>query len=291
MGRISEKLGAKLKIWAGQYRQEMGRLKKSLPVPKDVHDVQSLVTQGYDPLHAVYIAVQNITSVFAECVSVLPELKSYYKTVGNAEEEYMPDGPPMSPLTRSYFTTWAFFDFRFGGDHETIGTCLCDLGGQLGLHPGMVEAVRLYHDSRMGIYEHCGTTGGQIHLEELVTGRKLSCICPAGYMGKPGELWYVRLCPPLADVAAYHVIATTPYILTQASRTDWTAYLNRAMLSLGTQDDGKQLHELLKHGPWTHHWNEFIFQGFHHAQRDAIFLAGIPDVKGSLPHASKGNKR
>ena len=93
------------------------------------------MAQGYDPLHAVYIAVQNITSVFAECVSVLPELKSYYKTVGDAEEEYMPDGPPMSPLTRSYFTTWAFFDFRFGGDHETIGTCLIDLGESTGLAP------------------------------------------------------------------------------------------------------------------------------------------------------------
>ena len=132
MGRISKKLGTRFASWASQYRQQMGKLKKSFPVPKDVHDVQSLVAQGYDPLHAVYVAVQNITSVFAECVSVLPELKSYYKTVGDAEEEYMPDGPPMSPLTRSYFTTWAFFDFRFGGDHETIGTCLIDLGGQLG---------------------------------------------------------------------------------------------------------------------------------------------------------------
>ena len=110
----------------------MGKLKKSFHVPKDVHDVQSLVAQGYDPLHAVYIAVQNITSVFAECVSVLPELKSYYKTVGDAEEEYMPAGPPMSPLTRSYFTTWAFFDFRFGGDHETIGTCLTRSGRPTG---------------------------------------------------------------------------------------------------------------------------------------------------------------
>ena len=62
----------------------------------------------------------------------------------------------------------------------------------------------------MGIYEHCGTVGGKIGLEELVTGRKLSCICPAGYTGKPGELWYVRLCPPLADLVDYHVTVTTP---------------------------------------------------------------------------------
>ncbi len=290
MGRISKKLGARFTVWAGQYRQQMGKLKKSVPIPKDVHDVKSLVAQGHDPLHAIYAAVQNITSVFAECVSVLPELKAYCKTVGDAEEEYMPSGPPMSPLTRSYFTTWAFFDFRFGSDHETIGTCLIDLGDQVGLHPGMVGAVRKFQESRMGIYEPCGTVGGKIGLEELVTGSRLSCICPAGYGGKPGELWYVRLCPPLADLMDYHVTMTTPYILTEASKTDWTAYLNRAMLDLGVRDESRGLHDLLKYGPWTHHWNEFVFQGFHHAQREAIFLAGIPDVKGSLPHASKGKR-
>ena len=31
----------------------------------------------------------------------------------------------------------------------------------------------------------------------------------------------------------YHVAVTTPYVLTQATKTDWTAYLNRAMLDLG----------------------------------------------------------
>ena len=290
MGRISKKLGARFKVWSSQYRKEIGKLRKSFPIPKDVHDVQSLVAQGYDPLHAIYIAVQNIASVFAECVSVLPELKVYYKTVGDAEEEYMPAGPPMSPLTRSYFTTWAFLDFRFGGDQETIGTCLIDLGDQLGLHPSMVEAVRNFQESRLGIYEHCGTAGGKIGLEELLTGRKVSCICPAGYNGKPGELWYVRLCPPLAELVDYHVGFTTPYVLTQTTKVDWTAYLNRAMLDMGIRDESRRLHDLLKYGPWTHHWNEFVFQGFHHAQHDAIFLAGIPDVKGSLPHASKGRR-
>ncbi len=290
MGRISTKLKGRFAVWSRQYRQEMGKLKKSFPVPKDIHDVQSLVAQGYDPLHAVYIAVQNITSVFSECVSVLPELKSYYKTVGDAEEEYMPSGPPMSPLTTSYFTTWAFFDFRFGGDHETIGTCLADLGSQLGLHAGMVEAIHQFQQSHMGIYEHCGTVGGKIGLEELVTGRSLTCICPTGYPGKPGELWYVRFCPPLLEEMGYHVAVTTPYVLTQATKTDWTAYLNRAMLDTGVGDESRRLHDFLKYGSWTHHWNEFIFQGYHHHQHDAIFLAGIPDVKGSLPHASKGKR-
>ena len=57
MGRISKKLGARFTVWASQYRQQLGKLKKSFPIPKDVHDVQSLVAQGYNPLHAVYVAV------------------------------------------------------------------------------------------------------------------------------------------------------------------------------------------------------------------------------------------
>ena len=283
MGPTSKKLNTRFNRWGGKFRQQMKR--EPIPLPKDVHDVQSLVARGHDPLHAVYISVQNITSVFAECVSILPELKAYYKIVEAAEDEYMPAGPPMSPLTRSYFTAWAFFDLRFGGGQETIGTCLLDVSEQLEIDPGMVEAVRQFQHSRMGIYEHCGTVGGQISLQELVTGRDFRCVCTSGYAGKPGELWCVRLCPPLADLVDYHVTFTTPYILTGATKTDWTAYLNRAMLNMKAQDGEQPLYGLLKYGLSVHHWNEYIFLAYHHHQHDAIFLAGIPDVKGSLPHA------
>jgi len=285
MGKISKKLKTSFKTWGSQFRKEMARAKKSFHIPKNVRDMQPLVEEGYDPLHSVYISAQVITSVFAECVSVLPELKAYYRIVEAAEDEYMPDGPPMSPLTRSFFTTWAFFDLRFGSDHETIGTCMLDLAEQLGIDPSMTEALRQYQYSRMGIYEHCGTAGNRIQFEEVVTGRKLIGICPSGYTSKHGELWYVRFCPPLVDLGDYHVAVTTPYILTKVTKTDWTAYLNRAMLNLEVQDEGQKLYELLKYGSWTHHWNEFVFKAFHHAQHEAIFLAGIPDVKGSLPHA------
>ena len=58
-----------------------------------------------DPLHTVYLAVQHAASIFAERVSVLDEFEPYYEIVVQTEDEYMPSGPPMSPLTRSYFTT------------------------------------------------------------------------------------------------------------------------------------------------------------------------------------------
>lgn len=78
---------------------------------------------------------------------------------------------------------------------------------------------------------------------------------------------------------------TTPYVLTQASKSDWTAYLNRAMLQLKDVEEDRRLHHLLKCGLSLHHCNEFLVEGYH--QFDAIFLTGLPDVKGSLPHAQE----
>ncbi len=110
-------------------------------------------------------------------------------------------------------------------------------------------------------------------------------LAPGGRGGSRGDFGRGGLCPPLADVVEYHVTITTPYILTEASKSDWTAYLNRAMLQLKGVDEDQRLHDLLKYGLDVHHWNEFVFQAYHHHQYDAIFLAGLPDVKGSLPHA------
>ncbi len=93
------------------------------------------------PVHAVYVSAQNLVSFLAENLSEFPELKEYCDIVGKAEDEYMPDGPPFSPLTRPYFTTWAFFDVQFGKDKETIGTCLQDIGSDLAIHSDYLESV------------------------------------------------------------------------------------------------------------------------------------------------------
>jgi hypothetical protein len=78
-------------------------------------------------------------------------------------------------------------------------------------------------------------------------------------------------------------------VLIGATKTDWTAYLKKSLL--GSADTRKALHESLKFGKAgrcrrpDESWNEFIFEAYHHHQSDVIFLTGLPDVKGSLPHA------
>ncbi len=235
-----------------------------------------------DPLHTVYIAVQHAASIFAERVSVLDEFEPYYEIVLKAEEEYMPSGPPMSPLTRSYFTTWAFFDLGFGRYKETLGKCLLDVGTALGFDAKVMDAIRTCSESRMGIYEHVGLNGGHCLFKELITDEQIECHVPAGYKGQIGELWYGRVLPPIPPVK-YRVFLTTPYILLNFGKEDWTAYLKKSLLDLKVPE-GIRLAYFLKHGNEPNQWNEFIFQAYHHHQSDAIYLAGLPDVPGSLPH-------
>ena len=162
---------------------------------------------------------------------------------------------------------------------------MTDLSGTLEIDPIMVEALGNFQASRMGIYEHVGVEGGKVHLRELLTDDEFPCHCPAGYTGNKGELWYVRLCPPMGNLFDCHVATTTPYILLEANKADWVAYLNRRIV--GVADQRQALHDHLKYGPTLRYWPEFVFQACHHYQKEAIFLKGLPDVLGSRPHGPR----
>jgi hypothetical protein len=81
-------------------------------------------------------------------------MKLYAKLAGDAEEEYMPSGPPMSPLTVSFFTCWAFYDLRFGKDGDTIGKCQIDANDLFLMNPDQLDALHKLSESRMGILEN-----------------------------------------------------------------------------------------------------------------------------------------
>jgi hypothetical protein len=78
---------------------------------------------------------------------------------------------------------------------------------------------------------------------------------------------------------------TTPYVLIDASKSDWVAFLKRTMLQCDGPNDRTRLHNLLKYGLEPNYWNEFVFKAYHHHQHDAVFLTGIPDMEATLPHS------
>jgi hypothetical protein len=280
MGQTSKKLHRKLTQMAEPLDLPTARM----GARPDMPSVGRWIKEGMDPVHAAYAFVQNISSVFAEGVSRLPEMKKYAKIVGQAEEEYMPSGPPMSPLTPSFFTTWAFYDLRFDGT-DTLAWCQIEANDVIGMNPDQLDALKKLADSRMGVYEQVGMDGPHVRLRELVTNAEFTCLSTSGYRGKSGELWYVRLLPPLLpDLTRYSIVFTTPYLLT-ATKDAWLQFLRRTLSPSGPGNEPESLHRLLKYGPEPNYWNEFVFKAYHHHQHDAIFLAGVPDLKATLPHA------
>lgn len=286
MGEFAKKLHRKLASKADNLPTKEPKRRPGELLPGGVKDLETLIKDGLDPVHAVYVFMQNLTARFGELVSNLPEMKAWADAVTKAEDEYLPSGPPMSPLTGSYFWMWALYDLRIGKSTDTLAYCQIAANDVIWMNAYQLEAAQKMEASRMGIYEHMGMQGSYILLQELITDDYYVCHCPTGYHGHKGELWYVRLLPPLEpQLANYWVAMTTPYILLDVSKADWITFLKRTMIHCEGANEATRLRNLLKFGLEPNYWNEFVFKAYHHHQTDAVFLTGIPDMKATLPHA------
>ena len=235
-----------------------------------------------NPIHAPYTYAQNQVSILCEELAALKEMLPLSKVIADAEGRYMPSGPPMSPLTVSYFTFWAFFDACMGPAKETIGTTIGHLGSAFGIHAELERLIRTMQESRMGFYVHRGREGKVAILEDLVAGTVSRAIVPAGYEGKKGELWYARLLPPPFAGGREHVVITTPYIILHPGFEEWLAYFQR---TLSATARARHYEHHMKYGPNNQYWNEYVFEAYLHNKKEAIFLVGLPDIARSRPHS------
>lgn len=259
-------------------RKNAEELQKTVATREDLAD--------FHPAHAVYVYAQNQVSVMSEQLTALEEMDRFVKLIAKAEDEYMPSGPPMSPLTTSFFTCWAFFDACAGLADETIGTTSLAVGSAFGMHDELLRVIELLQESRMGIYAHEGIEKDVVVLRELVTDRVCRAISPSGYRGRKGELWYARVLPPPLPGLGEHVVFTTPYVLLKPGEYDWQAYFRRALPDAPPQARLDAYERHMKFGPSRAFWSEFVFEAYVNHQSDVIFLAGLPDVPASRPHSS-----
>ena len=218
---------------------------------------------GHDPCHVLYVVAQNVASLMAESLSGMREAKGYVRIVGDAEDEYLPGGPPMSPLTVSYFTMWALFDVRFGSSRETMGSCILRIAPEFECPSWLMETVERMQHSRMGFYVHCGSEG--VLLREVGAREIVSCTVPAGYAGREGEIWFVRVLPPPHPLCRRHIVFNTPYVIRDYPERAFTDYLDRerarTMAKKPARTDDAHGH-LMKYGPEpNHHWNEHVISG------------------------------
>ncbi len=200
----------------------------------------------------------------------------------------MPSGPPMSPITRSYFVNWSLFDVTIGLHDESFGSCVAAVSKALGAHPSYVAFVEALCRTRPGLYVHEGRHGEVIELSELVTNQRHKTRITSGYQGKRGDLLLLRLLPPYFVEVDEALSLTTPYLIQWPPLSDWQAYFERILSKLGT---GRQraYESLMKRGMAPHgprYFTEYIFESYANHKQEVVFLEGLPDVAESRPHSN-----
>ncbi len=238
------------------------------------------------PAHAVYAYVQNQASVLMETITALPALGRLTDFIVDASEEYMPSGPPMSPLTSSYFFYWSCFDAAIGTARETAGDCIAALARCADAHPDFLRLLDIMRESRMGLYTCEGGDHQSVKLREFVTGEIASCIVPAGHRGQRGEIWLARVLPPPAPEFAQSVVITTPYVIINPGEREWREFLERTLWKTGINDPRQAYGQLMKYGLGLRYWSEYIFEAYVNYETSLIYLCGLPDVAGSRPHGA-----
>jgi hypothetical protein len=281
---IAKRIVAKMKL---HWQRKVVNIKNVIAGYTMAEELQKTVVsqkelEGFHPAHAAYVYAQNQVSVMSEQLTALKEMAPFVDIISKAEDLYAPSAPPMSPLTTSYFTCWAFFDACAGPANETIGTVVLDVGAKFGMHPELLRLMRLIQDSRMGFYIHRGREGDASVLEDLVTAAVYRAIVPAGYKGQKNENWYVRLLPPPFPGGKEHVAFTTPYIVVHPDFGEWLAYFRRTFPATAGFADYEGH---MKYGPTREYWNDFVFEAYVNHETDAIYLAGLPDIPESRPHS------
>jgi hypothetical protein len=205
--------------------------------------------------------------------------------IEKADEVYMPKGPPWSPLTGSYFNSWSILDLRVGKDKETFANVLLSLAAELRLDPEMRGILQLLADSGMGLYKYLGVQGEYLRFKELQSNKEVIAFTPLTFRGKIGDLWYMRLLPPLVS-GSYGVIFTTPYIISAREEAGWYECFRRNVSDLDG-DVENAIYRYFKYGRSLHYWHEYVFESYYGDDPEAIYLTGFPDIPLSRPHSCR----
>ena len=270
---------------------------------KSAKDLQKTVItdeklSNYNPLHALYTYAQNHLSVLTEQLSEFPALAKLCNAYVDAEEKYMPGWPPMSPISRSYFTSWGSFDLTVNTVKETFATIAIEVCKAMGADKWLLDLFERMQKSRMGLYMHEGVSpdGEYVFLREFVTNAQITVFVGSRYMGQTGEIWLVRIMPGnfQDNFFDYSLVFTSPYVIGSVSRNGfipkgdydgWVSFFDRTLLKIGNSDRNTSYEHLMKFGLNRTYWNEYIFEAYSGYSNVAIFLTGFPDIAASRPHA------
>ncbi len=227
----------------------------------------------------VYMAVFNTCSEFSEqALDKINLLADHNNLIYDMQEEYMPSYPPMSPVTNTFFSAWYNLDISIYDKNLSLGMLFMEYITKKGIMKYTLQPMEDLLDSYCCFYEVTHVDGNKLYLWDIPHKEEFSCECKSGYSGTAGEVWYVRLLPPLSEGGNW-VTFNTPYVFRATGRKQWDEFFQRLRASV----DEDEIWMYLKYGKSFQYWLEFVFQIYSNHTGNAIFSEGVPDIVESRP--------
>ena len=254
-------------------------------------DVAMPGSDDLPPNHAAWMRSFAVMTAFAGGLLETHALRKLADRVAAADEEYMPGGPPQSPVLDSVFASWWMADLPVGPTRESMCSIIADLGPVMGWPAELSRCSRHFAQSRLGVYRASKIGTDRVQLDELETGARTHVHVPSDMHtpdGDGSELWLTRLLPPLTRHSSDWVVWSTPYKLDgDDAEAEWISFCERVMASgaAAKTEPGDRLARHFKAVEQPQRWLEYIMDGYAGVDsHGSIALLGVPDRPATLPH-------
>jgi hypothetical protein len=240
-----------------------------------------------------------------------PQFAGLAQLYERIEEEFMPGGPPMSPVYDSYASQHILGQVPHGVAGETPYTVLARLTAGHARYERLHGMACALAESHLDLYRVTESEGLSAQLERL-RGSGALAVRLTGPFLRNGDRMLARVIP-FGDGL---FIGDSPYLL-KATEAEWLDYLSRskdpephpssahdgARARPGPKMTPKQrarlrqqqasarqkapdaaVVRLLTRGRSERYWLNYITDGYAGERRGIVYLAGVPDRPETLPH-------
>ena len=226
------------------------------------------------------------------------------------EDEYMPGGPPQSPVYDSFAIQFVLSAVPQGIANETPYSVLARLLLRDPSRARLQSMAQSLADSRFDLYRVKSASSHTAEIESVRGGGTLSVGLTGPFL-RAGDFGLMRV----LQFGDRFFIADSPYML-KASEGDWYLYLARIVAQqqgadshpapqkaskLSSKEQARRrqkdkaratsnepeeiIRRHLKFGPSPRYWFDYVMDAYAGERRGTVFLEGVPDRPELLPHS------
>lgn len=254
---------------------------------------------------AHYLAIAKAASALLHA----PQFASLARWSERIEEEYMPGGPPMSPVYDSFSSMHVLCSIPTGPAGETPISVVARITFGDASRAALHQLAREMASSHLDLYRARSVGDRTAELAHVRSGRELSVHLSGPFL-READLFLGRA---LRFHTGAWFMVDSPYLLA-APETDWLLYFGRIALGSSRKQGGDRARSVknkhgassatgehaqgrpsdapdeahvwrhLKHGTTPKYWLEYIADGYLGERNGIVILAGVPDRPETLPH-------